>query len=95
MNIERVESGTDTGGIATTLAEFPVTIRQRWVMRRKAELLCAIHAGKITVEAACERFALSREELASWSVAYNRQGMNGLRASVLAARVVQGKLEKR
>jgi hypothetical protein len=95
MACGRVESGTDTGGIVTTMAGVPVALRQRWVMRRKAELLCAIQAGKITVEAACERFALSSEELAAWSVAYNRQGMNGLRASVLAARVAQGKLEKR
>ena len=95
MNIEPVEGGTKNDGIATTMAEIPVALRQRWVMRRKAELLCAIQAGKITVEAACERFALSSEELAAWSVAYNRQGMNGLRASALAARVAQGKVEKR
>ena len=53
---------------------------QRWVVGRKAELIAAIRNGDLNLEDACERYALTTDELISWHVGYNRHGLDGLRA---------------
>jgi hypothetical protein len=50
-----------------------------WVPRRKAQVVAAIRGGLITVDEACERYAISLEELASWNRAAARSGVQGLR----------------
>jgi len=53
---------------------------QRWMVRRKAELIEAIGRGDLSLATARERYSLTTEELISWESAYNKHGLNGLRA---------------
>jgi transposase-like protein len=53
---------------------------QRWVARRKAEIVEAILAGELSLAEACDQYAITTDELVCWRVAYSRHGINGLRA---------------
>jgi len=53
----------------------------RWSARRKAAVLVAIAGGRTTVEEACRRWQLSREELEAWQSAYRLHGVVGLYAT--------------
>lgn len=52
-----------------------------WTARRKATLIFAIDAGKIDPQQARCRFGLSEEELQSWIVAIETNGIPGLRVT--------------
>ncbi len=60
------------------LPTFPST---RWVARRKALLVAAVRSGKITLEEARRRYALSIEEFVLWQRTLEREGLAGLRAT--------------
>src|SRR5437764_12066558 len=49
--------------------------------RREAALLQALRSGTITFEQACDRYALSIEELRAWERDFERHGLYGLRAT--------------
>jgi hypothetical protein len=68
-------------GEALTLETLPPPDTQRWVPRRKAEVVAAIVGGLLTVDEACERYSLSMEELTSWQRAVDVSGMPGLRVT--------------
>src|SRR6476620_5080053 len=53
----------------------------RWVVRRKAEVVAAVAGGLLTVDEACQRYTLSREEFTSWQRSVDRSGMPGLRVT--------------
>jgi hypothetical protein len=71
-------------GAALTLADLPAARTQRWVSRRKAEVVTAVNGGLITIQEACERYRLSHEEFSSWVKAYKSKGLAGLRATRVA-----------
>ena len=52
----------------------------RWVAWRKAEIVTAVRGGLLSLEEACARYTLTADELDSWSLAYARHGVNGLKA---------------
>jgi hypothetical protein len=54
---------------------------ERWTARRKAAVVVAIAAGLITVAAACERWALTVEELEAWQRGFAADGVAALRAT--------------
>jgi transcriptional regulator of nitric oxide reductase len=60
---------------------LPATDTQRWVMRRKAQVVAAVRSGLLTFEEACERYRLSEEELKSWITLLDNHGVRGLRAT--------------
>ena len=68
------------------LPTFPST---RWVARRKALLVAAVRSGKITLEEARRRYALSIEEFVLWQRTLEREGLAGLRATG-RARLLRG-----
>lgn len=70
-------------GNPMTLEDLPPTNIQRWVARRKAELLAAIRGGLITQDEACKRYLLTPEELTSWERLIDKHGMLGLRTTRL------------
>lgn len=72
-------SGPD--GTLLTLADLPPPDTQRWVIRRKAEVVAAVRGGLLTLEEACERYSLSMEEFLTWQRAIDRHGLRGLRAT--------------
>ncbi|WP_420381093.1 DUF1153 domain-containing protein [Novosphingobium sp.] len=70
-------------GEALTLASLPPAGVNRWVIRRKAEVVAAIDGGLLTIDEACERYAISIEELVAWRRLVERAGMQGLRVTRL------------
>ncbi|WP_239805260.1 DUF1153 domain-containing protein [Croceicoccus hydrothermalis] len=68
-------------GEPMTLDDLPPPTTRRWVIRRKAEVVAAVSGGLLTIDEACERYALSLEEIASWQRAIERSGMKGLRVT--------------
>ncbi len=68
-------------GEPLTLDSLPPPDTQRWVVRRKAEVVAAVKGGLITTDDACARYGLSVEEFAAWERAVDRVGMPGLRVT--------------
>jgi hypothetical protein len=69
-------------GEALTLSDLPPANTQRWVIRRKAEVVVAVRGGLLTLDEACERYALTNEEFLSWQQAFDAHGMPGLRTTL-------------
>jgi len=65
------------------MGELPPANTKRWVVRRKAAVVAAVQAGKITLEEACRRYQLTEEEFRAWQRAYEVHGLPGLRATRL------------
>lgn len=68
-------------GAPLTRECLPSPQTNRWVVRRKAEVVAAVRGGLLTVEEACQRYSLSAEEFTSWQKAVGRSGMPGLRVT--------------
>ena len=68
-------------GEPLTLDQLPPADTARWVVRRKAEVLAAIHGGLIGRTEACMRYRISEEELRLWERAVDCAGMPGLRVT--------------
>jgi hypothetical protein len=63
------------------LARLPLPETQRWVVRRKAQVVAAVRNGLLTFNEACERYRLSEEEFHSWINLLDHHGVRGLRAT--------------
>ncbi len=70
-------------GQPLSLEDLPPPNTDRWVIRRKAELVAAVRGGLISLEEVCERYHLSVEEFVSWQASLNRNGVQGLRTTRL------------
>jgi hypothetical protein len=70
-------------GEPMTLESIPPPETRRWITRRKAEVVAAVHGGLLTVDEACELYKLTLEEYVSWERALDRSGMQGLRVTRL------------
>ncbi|MDF1791359.1 MAG: DUF1153 domain-containing protein [Thalassobaculaceae bacterium] len=79
--IDRVSEVVGPDGNTLRLEDLPPEDTQRWVMRRKAEVVAAVRGRMLTVEEACARWSLSNEEFASWERLIDRHGVRGLRAT--------------
>jgi hypothetical protein len=62
---------------------LPPPDTKRWVVRRKAVIVRAVHDGVITLQEACRRYNLSIEEFVAWQLAIERYGVPGLRVTRL------------
>jgi hypothetical protein len=56
----------DPFGEPLTIDRLPPADTVRWVVRRKAQVVCAIREGLITRQDACDRYGISDVELFSW-----------------------------
>jgi len=61
--------------------DLPPPNTTRWVVRRKAAVVAAVRAGRITLEEALSRYQLTEEEYRSWERAFEVHGLPGLRAT--------------
>jgi hypothetical protein len=75
-------------GFVLTQANLPSRDTQRWVARRKAEVVLAVRGGLLRLTDACERYTISSEEFFNWDLAFEQQGVFGLRALSLPKRYV-------
>lgn len=78
-NVEATVMGPN--GKWLSLADLPAPDTKRWVPRRKAEVVAAVRGGLLSLEDACERYALTVEEFLSWQRNVDRYGLAGLRAT--------------
>ena len=68
-------------GAPLTLSDLPPTGTQRWVIRRKAEVVAAVRGGLLSLDDACNRYGLTNDEFLSWQKSIERHGMQGLRTT--------------
>lgn len=68
-------------GHPLTRADLPPPDTRRWVARRKAEVIAAIHGGLLGRAEACALYGLSEEELRLWERAISCAGLPGLRVT--------------
>lgn len=61
-----------------TVLELPPSGAKRWTARSKAAVVSAIRAGVLTLEEACEQYALSPAEYQSWEAGFDTLGIEGL-----------------
>ena len=61
-----------------TTNDLPPANTQRWVTRRKAEVVSAVKQGLISLAEACERYNLSVDEFVSWQQGLKYRGLEGL-----------------
>ncbi len=70
----------DADGLETMFADLPPA-GTRWVPRRKAQVVLAVRGGVISLDEACNRYALTVEEFLFWQRAVDKYGLAGLRAT--------------
>jgi hypothetical protein len=68
-------------GAPLTLSDLPPPNTQRWVIRRKAEVVAAVRGGLLTLDEACNRYSLTNEEFLAWQESIDRYGLPGLRTT--------------
>jgi hypothetical protein len=51
------------------------------VASRKAAVIEAVRAGKLSLDEACHRYQLCRDEFDTWAAAIDQHGIPGLRAT--------------
>src|SRR3990167_7269776 len=64
-------------GAPLTLSDLPPPETQRWVIRRKAEVVAAVRGGLLSLDEACDRYKLTNEEVLAWQQSIDRHGMAG------------------
>lgn len=79
----RPSSVIGPAGRPLTIDDLPPPNTERWVIRRKAEVVAAVRAGLISLEDACERYRLSVDEFLSWQRLIDKHGLRGLRTTRL------------
>lgn len=74
------------GGRVLTVYDLPPPNGARWVVSRKADLIAAVGGGLLSLDEACRRYRLSREEFHAWRRMIDKSGMPGLRATYIRNR---------
>jgi len=70
-------------GAPLTLSDLPPPNTDRWVIRRKAEVVAAVRGGLLSLDEACDRYRLTNEEFLNWQQSIDRHGLAGLRTTRL------------
>ncbi|MEI9892087.1 MAG: DUF1153 domain-containing protein [Caulobacteraceae bacterium] len=68
-------------GAPLTLSDLPPRETERWVIRRKAEVVAAVRGGLLTLDEACDRYRLTNEEFLGWQKSIDSHGLAGLRTT--------------
>ena len=66
---------------ALDLSDLPSPDTQRWDSKRKAQVVEAVRTGRLSLDQACEVYAMSVDELSSWQRLLERHGAKGLMAT--------------
>ena len=70
-------------GKPITRQDLPAPTTERWVVRRKAEVVAGVRGGLISLKEACQRYNLSEDEFENWLQLFQDHGLSGLRATGL------------
>ena len=68
-------------GAPLTLSDLPPSDTERWVIRRKAEVVAAVRGGLLSLDEACDRYRLTNEEFLGWQKSIDQHGLAGLRTT--------------
>jgi len=68
-------------GEPMTVHDLPAPGIERWVVRRKAEVVAGVRGGLISFKEACSRYNLSVDEFETWIQLFDNYGLSGLRAT--------------
>ena len=68
-------------GTPLTLKDLPPSNTDRWVIRRKAEVVAAVRGGLLSLDDALATYRLTAEEFQAWQKAIDKWGMQGLRTT--------------
>jgi len=79
----RGKTTIDPDGLRLKAANLPPVTTKRWVIRRKAQVVAAVHKGVLSLEEACSRYMLTADEFAAWERAIAEHGLAGLRTTRL------------
>jgi exonuclease VII small subunit len=71
-------AATPLGSVAHSEFALPPAGTQRWVAKRKAQVVEAIQNGQLTLDEAWRRYRLGVEEFGAWKRALLRAGVKGL-----------------
>jgi hypothetical protein len=66
--------------------DLPPPKIQRWMPRRKWQVVTAVRSGLMSLDEACARYHLSLDEFRDWESAVDTDGIPGLRLSHSRAR---------
>jgi hypothetical protein len=66
-------------GTPLSVEDLPRPDTQRWVIRRKAEIVTAVQGGLLTLDEACNRYGLTADEFMTWQASFDRYGISGLK----------------
>jgi hypothetical protein len=83
---ERPRSVIGPNGGELSMNDLPPANTRRWVIRRKAEVVSAVHGGLLSIAEALARYQISEEEFESWVWHFNRHGLKGLRTTLRGER---------
>jgi len=72
--------GPDGNPLTITDLPEPGT-QKRWVVRRKAQVVAAVHGGLLSLDEACSRYKLTLDEFLSWQSSIEKHGLSGLRTT--------------
>lgn len=75
--------GVKNSGRSSAAAALPPVSTKRWVVRRKAEVVAAVAEGRLSLDDACSRYALTVDEFVGWQTFIERHGLEGLRTTRL------------
>lgn len=64
-----------------SLEDLPSPHTRRWDTKRKAQVVEAVRSGRITLDQACEIYAMSVDEFLAWQSLFDRYGAKGLMAT--------------
>jgi hypothetical protein len=68
-------------GSVLTTNDLPLPYIERWLPRKKAEVVVGVRGGLLSLDDACTRYGLTAEEFFSWQSALERFGIRGLRVT--------------
>lgn len=70
-----------TTSCAHDLSDLPPANTRRWDTKRKAQIVEAVRSGRITLDRACQIYAMSMDEFLTWQSLFDRYGAKGLMAT--------------
>lgn len=83
--MDRETDRTRANAVGTELSEsypdLPPANTRRWDTKRKAQVVEAVRRGRITLDQACEIYAMSVDEFLGWQSLFDRYGPKGLMAT--------------
>jgi len=68
-------------GTPLTIRDLPPANTDRWVIRRKAEVVAAVRGDLLSLDDALTKYRLTAEEFLAWQKAIDKWGMQGLRTT--------------